>query len=262
MTRRIRLTVEYDGSAYCGWQRQLNGPSVQEELEKALSRLVGGPLTVTGASRTDAGVHALGQTVHFDTESRIPAEKFSFALNTMLPPDIRISDSREAAADFHARFSACGKTYIYRILNRPHHGALQRNTHAHVPLPLDVGRMDAAARLFLGEHDFRAFMAAGGSSKTFLRTIYFSQVTGENGEVRFTVSGNGFLYNMVRIMAGTLIEIGLNKRETSDIEAAFATGDRLCLGVTAPACGLTLARVYYPGEALPSVSSPPGPFLL
>ncbi len=257
MTRRIRLTVEYDGSAYSGWQLQQNGPSIQGELEKALLRLTGEPIRVTGASRTDAGVHALGQVAHFDTATRIPGDKFSFALNTMLPADIRVILSEECAPDFHARFDAAGKCYIYRILNRPHHGALQRCTHAHVPLPLDIPAMQEAAALFTGEHDFRAFMAAGGSSKTFVRKMLFSSVEKRGDEVRFTVSGTGFLYNMVRIMAGTLIEVGLHKREISDIPLAYETGDRLRLGVTAPACGLILARVYY--NEMPS--GDPGIFL-
>lgn len=262
MTRRIRLTLEYDGSAYCGWQTQANGPSVQAQLELALQRLTGVPHAVTGASRTDAGVHALGQTAHFDTQSRIPAEKFCFALNTLLPPDIRVGASMEAPEGFHARYDALGKSYVYRILNRPHHGALQRNTHAHVPLPLDERAMDEAAALFVGVHDFRAFMAAGGSSKTFSRRIAFSGVRRRQEELLFTVTGSGFLYNMVRIMAGTLIEVGLGKRPKEDILRAYATGDRLCLGVTAPAQGLTLACVYYPGDVPSLPEEEPGPFLL
>ena len=210
MARRILLTIEYDGTAYSGWQRQYNGLA-------------------------DAGVHALGQCAHFDTSSRIPPEKYPFVLNTMLPRDIRVQAGREVPDGFHARFMTCGKRYTYRILNSRHGSAIRRNTFAHVPIPLDVDAMRQALPTLLGTHDFAAYQASGGTAKTTIRTI--------------RISGSGFLYNMVRIIAGTLIEIGLHRRSADAFTEAFRTLDRLSLGVTAPPHGLELTKVYYPEEA-------------
>lgn len=248
-TRRIRLILEYDGTNYSGWQRQINAPSVQQTLEETLHRLLGAPVTVTGSSRTDAGVHALGQNVHFDTTSRIPGDKFAFALNTMLPDDIRVRASMDAAADFHARFSATGKVYRYAIQNTRHAPAIDRLTHAHVPLPLDVERMHAAAQAMVGRHDFAAFAAAGSIAKDTRRTIYRVQVARCGERVYLLVHGDGFLYNMVRILTGTLIEIGNGKLAPDAIARAIESGDRLDLGMTAPARGLTLLRVFYGDDA-------------
>ena len=246
--RRFRLIVEYDGTAYCGWQRQINGPSVQQELEEALLRLTHAPVTVIGSSRTDAGVHALGLCAHFDSDTRIPADKLAFALNTMLPPDIRIRESSEAPAGFHARFSACGKVYTYTFFNARHANAVGRLYSAHVPLPLDESRMHEEAQALLGTHDFAAFAASGSVVKSTVRTVYRAKVARSGDTVTLTVLGNGFLYNMVRIIAGTLMEVGTGKRERGAIARAIATGDRLSLGQTAPAQGLTLCCVLYPGE--------------
>ena len=248
--RRIRMIVEYDGAAYSGWQRQLNAPSIQQTLEEALLRLTGENVPVTGSSRTDAGVHALGQNVHFDTACRIPGEKFSYALNTMLPPDIRVRASMDAPSDFHARFGARAKLYRYLIHNHAHASALGRNTHAHVIYPLDEEKMRLEALGLTGRHDFAAFAASGSIVRDTVREMYFTSVTRRGCEVEFRVLGNGFLYNMVRIAAGTLIEVGAGRREPGAIGRAIRSGDRLELGVTAPACGLTLMRVYYPGEPL------------
>ena len=243
--RRIHLTVEYDGSAYAGWQRQSNAMTVQEKLERAVKRLTGETVCVSGASRTDAGVHALGQSAHFDTESRIPADKFSFALNTMLPPDIRVVASEEVDAEFHARFSGKGKRYRYLIHAAPHAGALNRLTHAHVIYPLDVEKMRAEAKDLIGEHDFAAFAASGSVVKDTVRRIWRADVAQSGSEICLTVEGNGFLYNMVRIIAGTLIGVGSGKLEPGAFRRAIASGDRLDLGITAPAHGLTLMRVFY-----------------
>ncbi len=245
MKRRIRLTVEYDGTAYAGWQRQLNAVSVQQRLEEALSKLTGEAVTVAGASRTDAGVHALGQVAHFDTVSRIPGEKFSFALNTMLPPDIRVSASREAPPDFHARFDARGKLYRYLIHNHAHAPAIGRNTHAHVAYPLDEFLMHEEAQGAVGTHDFAAFAASGSIVKDTVRTVYEARVLRNENELELLVRGSGFLYNMVRILAGTLIGVGGGKLAPGAVSRAIESKNRLDLGVTAPACGLTLMRVYY-----------------
>lgn len=246
--RRICLTVSYDGTAYSGWQRQLNAPSIQEELEKALKKLTGETVCMTGASRTDAGVHALGQTVHFDTVSRIPAEKFSLAINTRLPDDIRVTESRQVSPAFHARYGARGKIYRYCIHNSRCAPALERLYRAHVPLPLDVEKMHRAAQDVLGRHDFAAFAASGGQAKSTIREIWSADVTAKDELVELVVSGRSFLYNMVRILAGSLINIGTGKLPEDALRRALESKNRLDLGVTAPACGLTLMKVFYPQE--------------
>lgn len=248
--RRIHLIVEYDGTAYAGWQRQANAMTVQEKLERAIRKLTGEELCVSGASRTDAGVHALGQSAHFDTESRIPADKFSFALNTMLPPDIRVTRSEEVPLEFHARFSTRGKRYRYLFHAAPHAGALTRNTHAHVIYPLNVEKMQIEAQDLVGTHDFAAFAASGSVVKDTVRTIYRAEVAASGSEIRLIVEGSGFLYNMVRIIAGTLIGVGSGKLEPGAFRRAIASGDRLDLGITAPAHGLTLMEVFYDPDDL------------
>ena len=247
--KRILLTVEYDGTTYAGWQRQINGLAVQQVLEEALQQATKERIVVTGASRTDAGVHALGQAVHFDTESRIPPEKYPFVLNTMLPRDVRVHTGREVPEGFHARFMTCGKRYTYRIVNSRHASAIRRNTHVHVPLPLDLAPMQEAARQLLGTHDYAAFQASGGTAKTTVRTIRSAELIRLGDEILLTVEGDAFLYNMVRIIAGTLIEIGLGRRTVNAFSEAYETLDRLSLGVTAPPQGLELTKVYYPEAA-------------
>ena len=248
--RRFRLTIEYDGTAYCGWQRQINGPSVQETLEQALCTLTQERVSVTGSSRTDAGVHALGLCAHFDSATRIPAQKLAFALNTLLPPDIRVRESGLAPEGFHARYSACGKLYRYAFYNARHDCAIGRQYAAHIPLPMDERLMDEEAQALLGTHDFAAFAASGSVAKSTVRTIVGARVTREGERVTLCVMGDGFLYNMVRIIAGTLAEIGTGKRAPGAITRAIETGDRLALGQTAPARGLTLVRVFYEGDEI------------
>lgn len=245
---RILLTISYDGTAYSGWQFQENGPSIQEEIEKALQAALGCFTRVTGASRTDAGVHALGQRAHFDTLSSIPPEKFPFVLNRYLPRDIRVLAGVAVPLDFHARFQAAGKLYTYRIHNAPHPSALYRNLTAHVPVFLDAEKMHEAGQRLIGTHDFAAFAAAGGSAKTTVRTIDFLSVQRAGEEITLRVHGNAFLYNMVRIIAGTLIGIGQGKLPPDCLTHALENGNRLELGVTAPAQGLELTRVEYDFE--------------
>ena len=252
--KRILLTIEYDGTGYAGWQRQINGLAVQQVLEEALARATHERIVVTGASRTDAGVHALGQAVHFDTDSSIPPEKYPFVLNTMLPRDVRVLTGREVPAEFHARFMTCGKRYTYRMINTRHGSAIRRNTPAHVPLSLELAPMQRAAATLLGTHDFAAFQASGGTAKTTVRTIRMTEVTRLGDEVILTIEGDAFLYNMVRIIAGTLGEIGTGKREPGAFARAIATGDRLALGQTAPAKGLTLMSVLYEGDEARALS--------
>ena len=249
MYERALITIEYEGTAYCGFQRQLNGPSVQGELEKALRKLLDQPITITGASRTDSGVHALGQRAHFDMQGSIPAEKLPFALNGLLPRDIRVTEGIGVGPAFHARFDARGKTYSYLIFNRHQASALKRSFSAHVPLPLDVDAMRRCAQDLLGTHDFAAFQAAGGTAKTTTRTLQSLTLDKQRDEISLTLRGDAFLYNMVRIIAGTLIQIGLHKLDDDAFLQAFQSGDRLALGPTAPAQGLTLCRVFY--EDLP-----------
>lgn len=246
--RRFRLIIEYDGTGYCGWQRQKNGPSVQQTLEEALLRLTGEKVTVTGSSRTDAGVHALGLCAHFDSASRIPPQKVSYALNTLLPPDIRVRESDQAPAGFHARYGARGKVYRYVFCNARHMCAVGRQYCAHVPLPLDERLMHEEAQRLVGTHDFAAFAASGSVASSTVRTIYRAQVVRRGDEVTLTVLGDGFLYNMVRIIAGTLAEVGAGRREPGAVARAIDTGDRLALGYTAPAGGLTLMTVLYGGD--------------
>jgi tRNA pseudouridine38-40 synthase len=243
--RRVLLTVAYDGTGYSGWQRQLNAMSVQQRLEEALQKALGKKTGVTGASRTDAGVHALCQMVHFDTDCTIPDGKFPFVLNNLLPCDIRVTAARPVPDGFHARFSCRGKTYTYRMHNAPHASAIFRNITCHVPVHLDETVMDEAAKRVIGTYDFKAFAAAGGSAKTTIRTITQTDVTRQGDRVTLTVSGNAFLYNMVRILAGTLMEIGQGSIAPQALSTALATGDRLALGPTAPPQGLELTRVEY-----------------
>ena len=247
--KRILLTVEYDGTAYAGWQRQINGIAVQQVLEEKLSRACGEAIRVTGASRTDAGVHAAGQRVHFDTGCTIPPDRFPFVLNTILPGDIRVHEGREVPPDFHARFLSDGKRYTYRVINNRHGSAILRRTHVHVPVPLALSPMREAAQDLLGTHDFTAFQAAGGTAKTTWRTIRSVELRQEGDCFTFVIEGNAFLYNMVRIIAGTLIDIGHGKRGVDAFRRALETQDRLELGPTAPPHGLELTRVDYPALA-------------
>ena len=242
---RIHFIVEYDGTRYAGWQRQANALAVQQVIEEALEKLTREPIVIHGASRTDAGVHALGQSCHFDTNSRIPAEKFSYALNTLLPPDIRIRSSEAVPPDFHARFSTKGKRYRYLFYDDRHAGALNRLTHAHSIYPLDEVRMQAEADALIGTHDFAAFAASGSVVKDTVRTIWRVQVSRQEHDVQLIVEGSGFLYNMVRIIAGTLRDVGSGKLAPGALRRAIETGNRLDLGVTAPALGLTLMKVFY-----------------
>lgn len=253
--KRILLTVEYDGTAYAGWQRQINGLAVQQVLEEALSQACARPVTVTGSSRTDAGVHARMQMVHFDTSASIPPDKYPFVLNNLLPPDIRVQAAREVPAGFHARFLTSGKTYTYRILNNRHGSALLRNTHWHIPVPLDVPAMRDALSFLPGTHDFAAFQASGGSARTTVRTIDRAELLADGPEITLLISGNAFLYNMVRIIAGTLMEVGLHKREADAFSRAFVSLSRLDLGMTAPPCGLELTEVRYPEKAFSDPAS-------
>ena len=243
--KRILLVVAYDGTNYCGWQVQKNGETIEGVLNRELSALFGEEIQVIGASRTDSGVHALGNVAVFDTCARMPAEKLSYALNSRLPEDIRIQRSLEVEADFHPRKCACTKYYEYRILNREFELPSQRLNTYFYRRPLDVERMRTACPYFLGEHDFKSFCSIHTQAETTVRTIYHLDVKQEGDLIRISVSGNGFLYNMVRIIAGTLIQIGGSLREPEEVPAMLEALDRQAAGPTAPAKGLTLVGMEY-----------------
>ncbi len=242
---RVAFIVEYDGTDYAGWQIQKNDITVQQKIEEALLTLNKGHITVTGAGRTDSGVHAKGQCGHFDIDTDIPAEKFTFILNTRLPKDIRIKKTWEASEDFHSRFSAKGKRYIYRIFNAPYSSALMGRFTMHVPENLDIVKMQQAAQFIVGTHDFKAFCAQGSSVKTTVRTVSKVEVKKENELIEITVEGTGFLYNMVRIIAGTLIEVGKNKKTPEMVQEIIEGKTRKEAGMTADAQGLTMDEVFY-----------------
>ena len=242
---RVLLNVSYLGTNYVGWQFQENGISVQETLEKALYEAVGQRIRVTGASRTDSGVHALGQRAHFDTSATIPAERYPFVLNRYLPEDVRVMLGQQVPQDLHARFGAREKTYTYRIYNAPHPSAITHAVSWHVPLPLDTDKMDHSVKTILGTHDFAAFAAAGGQAKTTVRQMLDASVTRRGPMIEITVTGTGFLYNMVRIISGTLAFVGLGKLDGDCFSRALRSLNRLDLGVTAPPHGLELTRVSY-----------------
>lgn len=296
MTRRILLRVAYDGTNYHGWQLQPNAATIEGELNRALCALTGEEIVVTGASRTDAGVHALGNVAVFDTTSRIPAEKFSYALNQRLPEDIVIQSSKQVADDFHPRHCDCRKTYEYDILNRTFPLPAYRNTAYFLYGTLNIEAMRRACQAFLGEHDFASFCAAGAQVQTTVRKIYSLEVEcrplteagtpvppasgeavnaadGKHGEqvqqaqpesgetaipaaggvnagsadqlLTIRVKGNGFLYNMVRIIAGTLVEVGRGHIKPEEVAGIIAAKDRAKAGPTAPARGLRLVEIEY-----------------
>ena len=245
MSRRIRVIVQYDGTNYVGWQVQENGISVQQRLNEAVLAVTGEQIQLHGSGRTDSGVHANAQVAHFDTYARMPADKFAIALNMRLPRDIRVLYSEEAPEDFHARFSAKNKTYRYTVQTGLHADVFSRTTALHIHTPLDFLRMQRAAQYALGEHDFKAFMSAGCTIENTVRTVTRSEWTQNGKYLYYEVSANGFLYNMVRILAGTLLEIGGGKLPEDAISRALASGLRADAGGTAPPLGLTLLRVQY-----------------
>ena len=238
--KRIGLVVAYDGTNYSGWQVQPNGITVQSVLNETLSQLLGEQIETIGASRTDAGVHALGNVAVFDTESRIPGEKFSYALNQRLPEDIRIQLSEEVEPDFHPRYCDSEKTYEYRILNRKFPVPTERLYSYFYHYKLDVDKMREAAAYLVGEHDFKSFCSVHTQAETTIRTIYQLEVEETGAEIRIRVCGNGFLYNMVRIIAGTLIEAGQGKYPPERVKEMLDGKERQKSGPTAPAKGLCL----------------------
>ncbi len=243
--RNIKLLIEYDGTNFCGWQRQNNGRTIQEEIEKALEKVLKRPVKIHGSGRTDTGVHALGQVASFKANITVPMDKIPLALNSLLPEDISVKGASEVEEDFHARYSAKGKKYIYQIYNGPLRSPLLRNYAYFVTQPLDLNRMQEAARCFLGTHDFKGFMASGSSVQDTVRNLYKLDVYFHEKIIKIEIEGNGFLYNMVRIIAGTLVEVGKGKIPAEDMKSIIASGIRESAGPTAPAQGLYLAEVFY-----------------
>ena len=252
LLRNIMMTLAYDGTAYHGFQKQNRTAlkTVQQELETALGTLTAEEVTVYGSGRTDSGVHAEGQVINFHTGSRIPALKFPLAVNSLLPRDIVAIEARDVAEDFHARYSAKRKTYRYTIYNAPYLSPFWRYYAYHVPGNLDAGKMGEAAESFVGVHDFHGFCAKDTAATDFTRTIYSCRVGRQGALLVITVEGNGFLYNMVRIMAGTLLEIGQNKRQPDSIADLLEYGERKQAGMTLPPQGLCLVAVEYGNPAI------------
>ena len=240
--RRIKLVVAYDGTDYCGFQVQNNGPTIEGELNRVLSELFGEEIRVIGASRTDSGVHAYCNVAVFDTEARMPAEKMIYAINQRLPEDIRVQSSCEVAPDFHPRHTDSRKTYEYRIYNTHVQNPMKRRYALWNYHNLDVDKMKEAAAYLVGEHDFKSFCSADSQVESTVRTIYDLSVTQDGEDIVIRVCGNGFLYNMVRIIAGTLLEAGKGKIEPNEMERILEAKDRQAAGPTAPAHGLTLVK--------------------
>lgn len=244
--KRVKLIVAYDGSNYSGWQIQPNAVTIEEILNFHLTQLLREPIKVIGASRTDAGVHALGNVAVFDTSARMPAEKISFAMNTRLPADIRIQDSCEVPLDFHPRFQRTIKTYEYSILNRKFPDPTKRLYSLFYYHPLDVEKMQRAADYLVGEHDFKSLCTHKADVESTVRTIYSVDIE-KNGEmITIRIRGNGFLYNMVRIITGTLLRVGTGYYQPEYMKELLEAKDRQAAGETAPPQGLMLVKIEYP----------------
>lgn len=259
--KRIRLIVAYDGTGYCGWQVQPNGITVEEVINRALSRLLDEPIRIIGASRTDSGVHALGNVAVFDTETRIPPERISYALNQHLPDDIVIVRSEEVPGDWHPRYCSCIKTYEYHILNAGVPDPTRRLNTAFISYPLNLEDMRRGARVLIGTHDFASFCSIRTGVEDTVRTIYGLEILeqrlpggwdGRNGrEITIRIRGNGFLYNMVRIIAGTLLRVGRGFYTPEQVGQILQAKNRQAAGVTAPPQGLVLVGIEYGESACP-----------
>lgn len=244
--RNIKLTIEYDGKEFNGWQKQPNKLNIQGNIEQAIKLVTGEEVELFASGRTDAGVHAFGQVANFKTNSLIPIEKIPIALNTNLKRSIRIVEAEEVDERFHSRLSCKRKTYRYVINNSSCESAIYRNLETYIPIKLDVNKMKEAAKYFEGEHDFKSFKASGTSSKSSVRIIYELEILEKaNDRIYIEVTGNGFLYNMVRIISGTLVDVGLGKIKPEEIQEIIDCKDRNKAGKTLPAHGLFLMNAEY-----------------
>ena len=243
--RNIKLTIEYDGKDFNGWQKQPTKLNIQGTIEQAIKSITGEDVELNASGRTDAGVHSLGQVANFKTNSQIPIDKFAIAINSKLKKSIVIKQAEEVDERFHSRLNCKKKTYRYIINNSTMGTAIYRNLETHIPQPLNIEKMQKAIKYFEGEHDFKAFKASGTSSKSSVRTIYKTNLYKEKDRIYIELTGNGFLYNMVRIIAGTLVEVGLGKIEPEDIKKIIEIGKRENAGKTLPPQGLYLLKVEY-----------------
>lgn len=244
--RNIKLTIEYDGKDFNGWQKQPDKLNIQGTIEKAIEQITGEAVDLNASGRTDRGVHALGQVANFKTNSNLPIEKFPIALNSNLKKSIRIKNAEEVEENFHSRLSCKRKTYRYVINNSQYGTAIYRNLETHIPMKLDIEKMQEAVKYFVGEHDFKAFKASGTSSKSSVRTIYDAKVIQmPDDKIWIQLTGSGFLYNMVRIISGTLVEVGMGKIEPKEIENIIKSQKRENAGKTLPPQGLYLVNVEY-----------------
>ncbi len=243
--RNIKLTIEYDGKEYNGWQKQPNKLNIQGTIEKAISSITEEEIQLNASGRTDAGVHAIGQVANFKTNSNLSIDKFAIAINSRLKKNITIKNAEEVDENFHARYNCKKKTYRYIINNSKYGTAIYRGLQYHVPQQLDMQAMKKAIKYFEGEHDFKAFKASGTSSKSSIRTIYKANVEKIDDKIIITLTGNGFLYNMVRIISGTILEVGLGKIKPEEIKYIIEQKDRTKAGKTLPAHGLYLVSVEY-----------------
>ncbi len=247
--QRFAIGIEYDGSAYNGWQIQPHAPSVQEVINRAVSRVADAPVECTGAGRTDTGVHASGQTGHFDSTARRLLRSWLLGINSNLPPDVCVTWIAPVSADFHARFSATERAYRYTIINRPVRSALHRQRAWWVHQTLDVSRMRRAAESLVGEHDFSSFRAAACQSKSAVRTIKRLLLTQSGEFIHIDCTANAFLHHMVRNIVGSLVRVGKGEEAEDWIQQTLAARDRRLSGMTAPPEGLTLTRVGYPDDS-------------
>lgn len=243
--RNIKLTIEYDGKEFNGWQKQPNKLNIQGEIERAIYNITKEEVDLIGSGRTDAGVHALGQVANFKTNSQISIEKLPLAINSQLKNSIVIKEAEEVNERFHSRYNAKRKTYRYIINNSKCGTAIYRNLEYSYPFKLDAEKMKQASKYFEGEHDFKAFKSSGTSSKNSVRTIYKAIVKQEGEKIIIELTGNGFLYNMVRIISGTLLDVGLGKIQPEEIPEMIESKDRQRAGKTLPAHGLYLVEVKY-----------------
>jgi tRNA pseudouridine38-40 synthase len=243
--RNILITIEYDGTNYHGWQRQKNALGIQEIIEKGIEEITGEKVNLIGSGRTDAGVHALDQKANFKTNSSIPVDKIPFALNSVLPQDIRVIGSRQVSLNFHARYDVVKKRYRYRIYNSPFPTAIYRNYSCFIPDKLNIGDMVKAAEYLKGENDYTSFCSSGSGVKTRVRKVEMLELAKEGKMLDLIIQANGFLYNMVRIIAGTLVEVGKGKIEPSMVKEILDGKDRRLAGPTLPPQGLFLEKVCY-----------------
>ena len=244
--RNIKITIEYDGTKYNGWQTQKNGSGIQEMITNAIHQVCLDVDKINGAGRTDAGVHAFGQIANFFTDSNVPVKKMATAINAFLPKDIVVKSAEEVDKDFHSRYSAKGKKYMYVVNNSETRSALDFYREYYLPYKVDYKKIKKAAEYFEGTHDFRGFMASGSSVKDTVRTISKIHIKKrDDGRIIFNFVGDGFLYNMVRILVGTLLDVGIGKINPEDVKDIILSKNRTKAGKTAPAQGLYLVEVYY-----------------